>query len=127
MSPGVLLQLAFIANILILVPVCYSVLLGAGVATVFDGIVEESKGLRLLVGSLWSAILIASIAGLIAPRFFAPVLLIQVIYKSLWLALFVAPSIIEGRPWPVGISVIFLLIVLIYPFLFWFGFCQRTG
>ena len=78
-------------NIIILVPVCYAMIFGAGVANVFDGVVEESPGLRLLVGSLWSAILFASIAGLFRPAFFAPIILIQIVYKSMWLALFILP------------------------------------
>ena len=41
-------------------------------------LVNESAGLRLMVGSLWMAILAASTLGFLYPRFFAPVLLIQI-------------------------------------------------
>jgi hypothetical protein len=90
---------------------------------VFEGRVLESAGLRIMVGSLWAAILVASIAGLWWPGFFAPVLLIQVFYKALWLGLFVLP-VAQQSGWsaiPMGISVTFLLIVLTYPFIFWFA------
>lgn len=121
-----LLKLAYGANILILVPVVWNMIAGGGVATVFEGRVEESHGLRLLVASLWSAILLASVAGFWQPRFFAPVLPIQIVYKALWLGLFVLPlGLREG--WssiPMGISVCFALIVLSYPAILWFAFAE---
>ena len=124
MNRSVLLQIAYGANIAILVPVCFAMFRGRGVTGVFEGVVDESAGLRLLVGSLWVAILVASIAGLSVPRFFAPVLLIQIIYKALWLAVFVGPLIATGKPWPTGISTCFALIAISYPFLFWYGFAK---
>ncbi|MEM8919161.1 MAG: hypothetical protein AAGE37_09905 [Pseudomonadota bacterium] len=124
-----LLRLAFLANIVILVPICWGMFFGSGVAGVFEGKVEESPGLRLLVGSLWFAILLASVAGLYAPRFFAPVVLIQIVYKSLWLLAFILPLVLAGKsdavPW--GIATTFLLIVLSYPFLFWYSGVGRAA
>jgi hypothetical protein len=114
-----LLRIAYLANILILVPVSAGMLLGSGVASVFESKVEESVGLRLLVGSLWFAILAASGAGLWLPRTFAPLILIQIVYKTLWLALFAAPLVLSGQggrvPW--GIAGSFIAIVMIYPIL----------
>lgn len=120
----VFLQLAYGANILILGPVCYAMWQGNGVVSVFQGTVTENQGLRQLVGSLWAAILLASIAGLLAPRFFAPILLVQIFYKALWLMTFVAPLVAAGKPWPTGISICFALIVLSYPVLFWLGYMK---
>lgn len=122
MSPNLFLQIAFAVNIFILVPVCASMFLTVGGGNVFAGIVPESAGLRLMVASLWLAILFASLAGLFLPRFFAPVLLIQILYKSVWLAVFIAPLVIHGKPWPSGIAICFLAIVTTYPFLFWLGY-----
>ncbi|QTD56684.1 hypothetical protein [Parasphingorhabdus cellanae] len=124
-----LLRLAYAANILILVPICWNMFLGSGVASVFEGKVEESAGLRLLVGSLWLAILVGSAAGLYAPRFFAPIILIQIFYKTLWLLVFALPLIAAGKsdqvPW--GIAATFIAIVLSYPFLFWFSGVWRQA
>jgi hypothetical protein len=92
---------------------------GNGVSGVFNGKFEESAGLRLLVGSLWFAILLASIAGLRWPGFFAPVLPIQIIYKLIWLLIFILPLWLSGQPYPGGISAVFVGIVIIYPVLFW--------
>jgi hypothetical protein len=116
-----LLKIAYVANILILVPVVHAMLLGGTTARVFEDRVADSAGLRIMVGSLWAAILLASIAGLGWPQFFAPVLLIQIVYKALWLVLFVAP--VARRTGltsiPFGISATFLAIVLTYPIIFW--------
>jgi hypothetical protein len=120
MNNAGILRICFAANIVILVPVCWSMFLGNS-AAVFDGTVTESAGLRLLVGSLWTAILVASIAGIAQPKFFAPVVLIQVFYKAMWLLTFVLPAVRSHKDAPVGISIVFLLIVLTYPILFWFA------
>ena len=66
---------------------------------------------------LWTVILIGSVIGLFHPVSMSPVLLIQVIYNSLWLVVFVVPLLVRGRfgevPW--GIAGTFLFIVLTYP------------
>jgi hypothetical protein len=113
------LLIAFAFNVLVLVPVCYNMFVGGGVERVFENKVPESAGLRILVGSLWLAILVASLAGLRWPAFFAPVLIIQIFYKSVWLLAFIVPLIRAGQPIPVGISTVFSLIVLVYPCLLW--------
>lgn len=112
------LLIPYVANILILIPVCYQMLFGQGVDAVFDRQVAESAGLRLMVGSLWTAILVASVAGLWWPGFFAPIVLAQVLYKSLWLVLFVVPLWRAGSPIPGGIAWTFLAIVFTYPAFF---------
>jgi hypothetical protein len=118
-----LLKYAYGVNIIILLSTVYNMLAGSGVASVFEGHVAESAGLRIMIGSLWAAILVASIAGMWWPAFFAPVLPIQIFYKALWLGLFVWP-LAQRAGWqsvPIGISVTFLIIVLTYPFILWFG------
>lgn len=115
------LRIAYAANIIILAPVCYSMFLGDAVGAVFEGKVPESDGLRLLVGSLWLAILISSMAGLLWPAFFAPIILVQIIYKLVWLATFTIPiGAANGvAAVPLGISTTFALIVFTYPILLW--------
>lgn len=111
------LQAAYVANILILVPVCAAMWSGRGAALVFSGGVSESPGLERLVASLWSAILVASLAGLAFPALFAPLIMIQVIYKALWLATYAfGPR--GGLPFPGGIAASFIAIVIGYPVLF---------
>jgi hypothetical protein len=60
---------------------------------------------------------VGSVLGLFAPLVYAPLLLMQVIYKSLWLAVYAIPRLaarqLDEIPW--GITVSFVVIVLTYP------------
>jgi hypothetical protein len=116
------LKLAYGANIVILVPVCMAMYRPTGTIEVFRNTVPESAGLRLMVASLWTAILLASIFGLARPDAVKLVIPLQVIYKSIWLATFIAPKLTNGNrsEIPVGIATTFLLIVLTYPVIYWF-------
>ncbi|MBI1360084.1 MAG: hypothetical protein GC155_07345 [Alphaproteobacteria bacterium] len=109
------LQIPYVINIAILVPVCMLMFSQRGPRVVFQDAVASSRGLELLVGALWLAILVASMAGLYWPRLFAPLLAIQVFYKAAWLLAFVAPSAIAGRKLPSGIAICFAGIVVAWP------------
>lgn len=120
MKPSIL-WLPYAANIVILVPVVWSMFMSGGTVGVFEGKVEDSPGLRLMVGSLWLAILIGSVAGFAAPRFFLPLLLVQIVYKAAWLIAFVLPFWRAGG-WdavPSGITAVFIAIVFVWPFFVW--------
>lgn len=124
-----LLRAAYGLNILILLPVVGSMLVGANGATVqaFEHKVGESPGLRLLVASLWAAILLCSAAGLLQPRAFVGVLVLQVIYKSLYLGLFVLP-LVRTQGWsaaPHGVTLSFIVIVALWPALIWAAWAPR--
>lgn len=121
-----LLRLAYASNIVILVPVVWSMFFSGGTDNVFQGQVTDSEGLRFLVASLWLAILLCSLGGLAAPVLFAPLLVVQIIYKSVWLATWVWPNRHDPGI-PLGISVIFLLIVLVWPLLLWFSGVWRSA
>jgi hypothetical protein len=117
-----LLRIAYVANIAILTPVCWSMFIGSGVAGVFGGVVENSDGLRLLVASIWLTILGASAVGLAQPQALRLLLLVQVAYKAIWLGSYIIPRIIAGSPVPTGIATVFALIVLTYPVIYWAAF-----
>ena len=124
-----LLRAAYGLNILILLPVVGSMLVGANGVTVqaFEHKVGESPGLRLLVASLWAAILLCSAAGLFQPRAFVGVLVLQVIYKSLYLGLFVLP-LVRAQGWsaaPQGVTLSFIVIVALWPALIWAAWAPR--
>jgi hypothetical protein len=114
MSPP---QYLFWANIFILVPVGFVTLLKPSVTD--QGAFVESAGWRALVGSLWLAILVCSILGLVSPGGFLWLLVFQVIYKSVWLLVYAAPRVLAGRRQeiPAGITLSFACIVLVWP---WF-------
>lgn len=119
MSSETLLRLAYGANIVILAPVLAGLLLARNGPNVpaIGGAVAESQGLRLLVASLWGAILVLSALGLAAPVVFWPVLLLQIVYKSAWLAGYVGPTwrTQGARAVPWGPSVCFAAIVVLWP------------
>lgn len=110
------LLIPYIVNILILVPVGLGSLFG--LYTVPRRYFGESAGWRTLTGSLWTGILVMSVLGLFQPVLFSPLLLLQVIYKTIWLLVYIAPRIAKADrrseiDW--GMSITFLLIVVLYP------------
>lgn len=113
------LQIAYAANILILVPVLVSMFADGGGRQIraMQNQVQNSDGLRLLVASFWLAILLLSVAGLFQPDMFVMVLVLQVVYKLAYLIVYVVPTArIKGfNAIPQGLSVSFLAIVVIWP------------
>ena len=115
-QPVNLRLIPYLANIAILVPVAFGSL--TGLLPISRGHFPESAGWRTITGSLWTAILLCSIAGLFHPIIFAPILLLQVLYKAVWLVFYVLPRLrnADSRKdihW--GMAVSFLLIVMFYP------------
>ena len=111
-------RIPFVLNILILMPVCWSMFLGANGPSVeaFEHRIADSPALRLLVASLWFAILACSVMALWAPGHFTAVLILQIVYKALWLATFAVPVIASGGTPPLGVSLSFAFIVAAWPF-----------
>jgi hypothetical protein len=114
------LRIAYAANLMILVPVCAAMLSGpGGAAGVFEHRVAQAEGMRILVGALWLGIAVASAAGLVWPRPFAGILVLQIVYKATFLVLFAFPLWrAEGAsavPW--GVTGSFIVIVLVWPWL----------
>jgi len=117
--PANLLLFPYVFNIIVLLPVGLMTLLG-GTETqrrLFHGKYPDSPGLRTILGSLWTAILICSVIGLFYPLSMSPLLLLQVIYKTLWWLVFVLPRLLTGRAEQIHrpIAGIFLFILLTYP------------
>lgn len=120
-----MLRIPFAINILILLPVCVAMATtrDGGIASVFEGRVAASEGLRGIVFGMWAAILLGSVLGLAWPERMLPLLGLQVIYKALWLGLFAWPLWRQGG-WemlPAGLTASFLFIVLVWPFFLWRG------
>lgn len=126
-----MLRLPYVANLVILLPVCASMFWGRNQETVaaFEDKVAEVAGLRLLVASLWCAILLCSIGGLFAPQRFVPILLLQVIYKALYLAIYVVPTArsVGWRGVPLGVAISFAAIVAIWPWFLWQAHAAAGG
>jgi hypothetical protein len=113
------LYLPYLFNVAVLVPVGSLTLFGGerGGRLASQGKFPESAGFRTVLGSLWIAIMVGSVVGLFFPVPMAPLLMVQVVYKTLWLVVYALPRLLHGRsgevPW--GISLPFLVIVLTYP------------
>lgn len=113
------LLLPYVFNIAVLIPVGLLTLFGgsSGCRWAFQNKFPESEGIRTILGSIWTAILGMSVLGLFMPFAMTPLLVMQVIYKSLWLVVFVLPRVIGARghevPW--GMAITFLVIVVSYP------------
>ena len=121
----------YICNIIVLIPVGLLTLLGGerGGQLACQNKFPESEGFRTILGSLWTAILIGSVLGLFFPATMSALLLIQVIYKSLWLLVFVMPRLLKGKvsEVPSGIALVFLMIVVSYPWVIPWGQLFGTG
>ena len=63
---------------------------------VFNGAAEVDVFLRIL-GALWLAIGVVALAGMVDPLRYLPLLVVQLIYKSVWLAVAAYPALATGR------------------------------
>ncbi len=112
-----LLVIPYLVNITILVPVALGSL--TGLLPISGGHFPESAGWRTIAGSLWTGILVCSVAGVFHPVAFSPILFLQVVYKAVWLVFYVLPRLRNAdsrREIHWGIASSFTLIVLLYPF-----------
>lgn len=66
---------------------------------IFAGSTTVTPYLRIL-GALWLALGVVAAFGLSAPLAFSPVLLIQLIYKSVWLTVVAYPALMTGNREP---------------------------
>lgn len=111
------LKIVYFANIIVAGWISISSLFFPKVAhqSVFEKAIEYSEGIRL-IGALWGAIFLLSILGLFFPKQMSLVLFFQLIYKFSWLIVAALPAMINGTSYPKGMSVFFLVWVLILPF-----------
>lgn len=84
-------------------------------ATVFSNDFAYSEAIRL-VGALWLAIFLLSVVGLFLPQQMSLVLLFQLIYKSSWLLFAALPAILQHKPYPQGMTIFFIIWVIVLPF-----------
>ncbi len=113
-----LLRIVYAANVLVAGWIGLSSLFSPPTAarTVFEGAYPPTETMRL-VGCLWLAIAVLSAAGLVWPRPFAAVLVLQLVYKGTWLLVVGWPAVRAGQPVPAGMAWFFLAWVLVLPFI----------
>lgn len=112
-------HIPYLANILILAPVVTALIRHpAGAAVPAMGGIPDAPVLRIMIAALWSGVLVVSAIALIDPIRFWPVLAFQVIYKALFIVMWVLP-IWAGRSdgvIPTGPTTVFLFIIALWPF-----------
>jgi hypothetical protein len=115
----ILLRSIYIANIIVAGTVGWMSLFAPSRAAriVFSGTTEPNIPMQI-VGSFWLTIALLSVAGLFSPVRFSIVLLLQLIYKSLWLLAIAIPAILAGKPdsIPIGMAIFFLIWAIVLPF-----------
>ncbi len=114
-----LLRLVYAANVIVAGAVGLTSLLAPVTAarTVWQQSAMPNDAAIRVTGALWTAIAILSVAGIRWPVAMAPVLVLQLVYKGLWLAIVAVPAIMarDGRPVPSGIATFFLIWILLLP------------
>ncbi len=119
MTPDLTLKLVYAANVLVAGWVGSLSLFLPQVAsrTVFSGTAAASPAMQV-TGALWLSIALLSFAGCFAPRSFAVVLVLQLIYKASWLLVVALPAVAAGNreTLPGGMTVFFLIWVIVLPF-----------
>ena len=83
--------------------------------TAFSGTFAYSEAIRL-IGALWGAIFLLSMAGLFFPEQMSLILLFQLIYKSAWLVFAALPAALNQHVYPRGMAGFFVIWVIILPF-----------
>lgn len=114
------LRLVYLANILVAGIVGLTSLFGSGASlrAVWQAPVDPATQPVRVVGAFWMAIAVLSLCGLVWPRPFAALLLVQLVYKGSWLAVIALPAILGQRSaqLPAGITAFFAVWVVVLPF-----------
>jgi hypothetical protein len=112
------LKIIYIANIIVAGWISISSLFFPKIAasTVFSNAYHPTEVMRL-VGCLWLGIAVLSLLGLWRPITFSPVLLLQLIYKGMWLICVAIPAIKDKQPYPAGMAAFFIVWVIVLPFI----------
>ena len=107
----------YLANILVAGWISVSSLFFPKIAetAVFTNDFTYSESIRL-VGALWMGIAILSVIGMFYPLKMSPVLLMQLIYKLLWILASAIPAMVNQQPYPKAMAAFFITWILILPF-----------
>ena len=111
-------HIPYVLNILILAPVLLAMfrMTAGGPVDAFGGI-ADAPSLRMMVASLWAGVLVLSLVALYDPLRFWPLLVFQVVYKSIFLLSFCLPIWLGQAQGviPTGPVAVFIGIVLVWP------------
>jgi len=130
-EPMSLLQVAYLIDAIVTAPIALSMLIGSGswVARLTGEAMPGNADVRTLLGSLWGGLLVCLVVGIFFPVAMLPVLLLQLVYKGLWLLTFAIPRWASGRfaDVPLRLSGLFAGYVLVYPWVIPWEFFWNLG
>lgn len=111
------LRIIYMLNIIVAGQIAFSAMSNPRNAalTIFGNAYPPSEIIRL-VGCLWLGITVLSIFGLWKPITFSPVLLLQLVYKGVWLLIVAIPAIRTGVDYPRTMAFFFVVWVAVLPF-----------
>ena len=114
----ILIRALYVLNIIVAGMIAYSSIKSPDKAaiSVFSNAYASTEVMRL-VGCLWLGITVLSIFGLFFPIKFAPVMVLQLIYKGSWLIFVALPAIKASQPYPKGMAGFFVVWVIVLPFI----------
>ena len=112
------LRIIYVLNIIVAGQIAFSALSNPKNAalTTFGNAYQPTEVIKL-VGCLWLAIAALSVLGIWKPVTFSPVLLLQLIYKGMWLIVVAVPAMRNDIPFPKTMAMFFVTWVLILPFI----------
>lgn len=123
-----MLEYAYAGNILVVTPVIYLLWFAEdGAEKVFGARMQLSSAMQTLVASMWTAIVLVSIAGLKWERELVGLLVFQCVYKLIFICVYVVPRA-RARDWdaiPVRLVAIFALGLIAFPLLIFEQFWMR--
>ncbi len=126
-----LLQVAYLIDAIVTAPLVVAVLTQnkGWIANLLGPVVPGDPSSQILIGVMWAALMTTATTGLVYPVAMAPVLIVQLIYKCLWLLLFALPRWLGGRsaevPWRV--AALFAAYVGTYPWVIpWSQIFERS-
>lgn len=94
-----MLEYAYAGNILVVTPVIYLLWFAEdGAEKVFGARMQLSSAMQTLVASMWTAIVLVSIAGLKWERELVGLLVFQCVYKLIFICVYVVPRA-RARDW----------------------------
>ena len=92
----------------------------AAVEVIFSSTFSDVNSIRL-IGFLWTAIGILSFLGMMFPLAMSPVLLLQLIYKSMWFVLEAIPKAFRSERYPKAMAMFFVMWVIVLPWIIPWG------
>lgn len=116
-----LLRIGYVVDAIVTAPIALAMLCGhaSWVRRLLDEALPDDRSLQVMLGALWTALFVCLVLGAMWPVTMAPVLLLQLIYKSLWMLGYAIPRWTGRRSGAVSVKVagLFVAYIAVYPWI----------